>query len=105
MTKKLEINRFKKFLEVYNKKAIKGKIILSQIEFIKSQNEPSLNNAWLSGFFDSDGSIYLNLLSSQMFFSASQKNKYLLDILCELYGGTGYNEKTSFKWVFYKKSQ
>jgi len=28
------IKRFKKFLEVYNKKAIKGKILLSQIEFI-----------------------------------------------------------------------
>lgn len=38
-------------------------------------------------FFDSDGSVYLNLLSSQMFITASQKNKFLLDMLAELYGG------------------
>lgn len=45
------------------------------------------NNGWFSGFFDSDGSVYLNLLSSQMFITASQKNKFLLDMLAELYGG------------------
>jgi hypothetical protein len=39
------IKRFKNFLEMYNKKAIKGKIIISPIEFIKSKNEPSINNA------------------------------------------------------------
>lgn len=50
-------------------------------------------NAWLSGFFDSDGSIYLNLKYSQIFITAGQKNKYLLDILCELYGGSIYIEK------------
>ena len=62
-------------------------------------------NAWLSGFFDSDGSIYLNLKSSQMFITAGQKNKYLLDILCELYGGSIYIEKISFKWIVYTKSE
>ncbi len=65
----------------------------------------TFENGWLSGFFDSDGSIYLNLLSSQMLFTASQKNKYLLDVLCELYGGSVYIEKTSFKWVVSKKSE
>jgi len=62
-------------------------------------------NAWLSGFFDSDGSIYLNLKSYQMLITASQKNKYLLDFLCELYGGSVYIEKTSFKWIVFKKSE
>nr|YP_009710748.1 LAGLIDADG endonuclease type 1 [Amanita thiersii]QFZ98696.1 LAGLIDADG endonuclease type 1 [Amanita thiersii] len=62
-------------------------------------------NAWFSGFFDSDGSIYLNLKSSQILITAGQKNKYLLDILCELYGGSVYIEKTSFKWVVYRKSE
>jgi len=62
-------------------------------------------NAWLSGFFDSDGSIYLNLKSSQMYITACQKNKYLLDILCELYGGSIYIEKISFKWIVYTKSE
>ena len=60
-------------------------------------------NGWFSGFFDSDGSIYLNLASTQIYFTAGQKNKYLLDLLCELYGGTVYIEKTSFKWIVYKK--
>jgi len=63
------------------------------------------DNGWLSGFFDSDGSIYLNLKSSQVLITASQKNKYLLDILCELYGGSIYIEKTSFKWIVYRKSE
>jgi len=31
------------------------------------------NNGWLSGFFDSDGSIHLNLKSSQICITASQK--------------------------------
>jgi len=62
-------------------------------------------NAWLSGFFDSDGSIYLNLKSSQMFITAGQQNKYLLDICCELYGGSIYIEKISFKWIVYTKSE
>jgi hypothetical protein len=62
-------------------------------------------NAWLSGFFDSEGSTYLNLKSSQMYITAGQKNKYLLDILCELYGGSVYIEKISFKWIVYTKSE
>lgn len=62
-------------------------------------------NAWLSGFFDSDGSVYLNLKSSQMYITAGQKNKYLLDILRELYGGSVYIEKISFKWIVYTKSE
>jgi hypothetical protein len=44
----------------------------------------------LAGFFDSDGSVYLNLLSDQIFITASQKNKLLLDSLVTLYGGTIY---------------
>jgi len=48
------------------------------------------SNGWLSGFMDSDGSIYFNELSGQIFITASQKNKLLLDPLVELYGGTIY---------------
>jgi hypothetical protein len=39
---------------------------------------------------DSDGSIYLNIESVQIFITASQKNKLLLDPLVTLYGGTIY---------------
>nr|YP_009517221.1 LAGLIDADG homing endonuclease [Myochromella boudieri]AYE93134.1 LAGLIDADG homing endonuclease [Myochromella boudieri] len=65
----------------------------------------TFENGWLSGFMDSDGSVYLNLSSSQMYITALQKNKYLLDLLQELYGGSVYIEKISFKWVVYKKSE
>jgi hypothetical protein len=63
------------------------------------------NNGWLSGFLDSDGSIYLNLQSDQIFITASQKNKYLLDPLKELYGGEIYIQSKLgyFKWTLYKK--
>ena len=63
------------------------------------------NNGWFSGFFDSDGSVYLNLLSSQMLITASQKNKFILEMLVELYGGTVYIQKESFKWVVFKKAE
>ncbi len=62
-------------------------------------------NGWLSGFFDSDGSVYLNLASSQLFITASQKNKSILEPLIDLYGGTIYIQKESFKWVVYKKPE
>lgn len=65
------------------------------------------NNGWLAGFFDSEGSIYLNLLSDQMFITVSQKNKLLLDPLIQLYGGSIYlsKEKENFEWVVYKKQE
>jgi len=81
------INRFKKFLEVYNKKAIKGKIILSQIEFIKSQNEPSLNNAWLSGFTDAEGCFTISIKNTTGFairFILSQKHEENLTFFSKL---------------------
>jgi len=45
------------------------------------------NNGWLSGFIDSDGSIYLNEQSGQIFISATQKNRFSLEPLIGLYGG------------------
>ena len=65
------------------------------------------DNAWLSGFFDSDGSIYLNLLSSQVFITASHKNKFLLDSIVYLYGGTIYPmvKVGAFKWTVFRKDE
>jgi len=65
------------------------------------------DNAWLSGFIDSDGSIYYNIESVQIFITVSQKNKLLLDPLVSIYGGTIYSVKTteSFKWVILKKEE
>ena len=65
------------------------------------------NNGWLSGFFDADGSVYLNLKSAQVFITAGQKNKLLLDPLKELYGGNIYLSKgpDHFKWVMFRKNE
>lgn len=67
----------------------------------------SYDNAWLSGFIDSDGSIYMNTTSRQIFITASQNNKLLLDPLVELYGGKIYtNSKLqSFKWTVFRKEE
>lgn len=67
----------------------------------------SYNNGWLSGMIDSDGSIYLNLQSSQMFISIAQKNKLLLDPLVSIYGGSIYMQKQTkaYKWVVFQKNQ
>lgn len=64
-------------------------------------------NGWLSGFIDSDGSVYYNLSSSQLFISITQKNKLLLDPVKELYKGTIYIHNTknlAFKWSISNKS-
>lgn len=65
------------------------------------------NNGWLSGMLDSDGSIYLNLQSEQLFISIGQKNKLLLDALLPIYGGSIYMQKqtVAFKWVVFRKNE
>ena len=68
----------------------------------------TFNNGWLSGFIDSDGSIYYNEASGQVFISISQKNKYLLEPLIRIYGGRVdiSNPKIeAFKYVIYKKGE
>lgn len=74
------------------------------IALISSENL-TYESAWLSGFFDSDGSIYLNILSDQIFITASQKNRFLLDDLVNLYGGTIYPmvKVGAFKWTVFRK--
>ena len=66
------------------------------------------NNGWLSGFIDSDGSIYLNEKSGQLFISITQKNIFLLEPLISLYGGRidihSYKSE-AFKYVIYRKSE
>lgn len=65
-------------------------------------------NGWLSGFIDSDGSIYLNEKSGQIFISASQKNKYLLEPLIKLYSGRidiTSPKAEAFKYIIYRKQE
>ena len=69
--------------------------------------ELTYNNGWLAGFFDTDGSIYFNLIAGQVYITAGQKNKLLLDPLVKIYGGSIYlsRGKEHFKWVVYKKKE
>lgn len=82
-----------------------GKICEKYEITLEPSKKLTYDNAWLSGFFDSDGSIYINLLSRQVFITASQKNRYILDDLLGLYGGTIYPmvKVGAFKWTVYRK--
>ena len=64
-------------------------------------------NGWFSGFFDTDGSIYFSVASGQIFITASQKNRFLLDALVELYGGKIYPmiKQEAFKWTCFSKKE
>lgn len=64
------------------------------------------NNGYLSGLFDSDGSVYYNKTSNQVFITISQKERTLLDLLVPVYGGKVYRAnaaQTAFKWTVSKK--
>jgi hypothetical protein len=66
------------------------------------------NNGWLSGFIDSDGSIYYNEASSQLLISLTQKNKYILEPLLNIYGGKIYivsPKIEAFKYTIYRKKE
>jgi len=80
--------------------------IIYDIE-LKNAKPLSYYNGWFAGFFDTDGSIYLNDASGQILITASQKNRFLLDSLVELYGGTIYPmvKQEAFKWTCLKKKE
>jgi hypothetical protein len=66
------------------------------------------NNGWLSGFIDSDGSIYINEKSGQLFLGITQKNRFLLEPLINIYGGRIdiHSPKIeAFKYVIYRKNE
>lgn len=79
--------------------------ILHNIKYI----EPiplEFNSRYLAGLFDSDGSIYLNIKSQQVFITISQKSRVLLDIISSVYGGKVYSanaNNTAFKWTVSRK--
>lgn len=54
---------FNEFIQIFNKKAIKGKILLDPIKPIKSIILPSLSNSWLTGFTDAEGCFTVSFLS------------------------------------------
>lgn len=84
----------------FNKLCVKYNIKLKYPEPL------TFNNGWLSGFIDSDGSIYYSELSGQVFISISQKNKYILEPLINLYGGRIdilSPKIEAFKYIIYRK--
>jgi LAGLIDADG endonuclease len=75
---------------------------------LKYTGNLTFNNGWFSGFIDSDGSIYYSELSGQVFISASQKNKYLLEPLIYIYGGRvdiSSPKIETFKYIVYRKAE
>lgn len=86
--------QFKKVCELYNVETI------STIPLI-------YNSAYLSGLFDTDGSVYFSKKSIQVFITVTQKGRELLDILVPVYGGvvrSSNKNATAFKWTVSKKS-
>lgn len=66
----------------------------------------TINDGWLSGFFDADGSIAINSYNWQLSISASQKTSELLTPLVDIFGGYVYIDRGgqgSFKWYVTKK--
>jgi len=79
---------FKKFIKLYNQKAIKGKIILDPIIPINSNILPSLSNCWLTGFTDAEGCFTVSFLENSIDFRfrylVSQKGDINVPILSHL---------------------
>lgn len=75
---------------------------------IKYPKALTYSNGWLSGFIDSDGSVYLNEKSGQIFISITKKNRFLLEPLVSLYGGRIdilSPKIEAFKYVVYWKNE
>lgn len=103
----LVINNVNGLLRNPNRILQLGKICEKYKIPIRPSEKLTYDSAWLSGFFDSDGSIYISILSSQVFITASQKNRFILDDLVNLYGGNIYPmvKVGAFKWTVFRKDE
>ena len=79
---------------------------LYNIEF-EASKPLTYYNGWFSGFIDSDGSIYYDEKQDQLILSVTQKNKYLLDPLIELYSGKIQitYARQAFQYSVYRKQE
>jgi len=84
-----------------------GKICIKYNITLKDNQPLTYYNGWLAGFFDADGSIYMSESSGQLFITASQKNRFILDDLVKLYGGQIYPmvKLNAFKWTCFRKDE
>ena len=75
---------------------------------LKYSNKIKFDDGWFSGLIDSDGSIYYKESSGQVFISITQKNKFLLDPLVQIYGGTikvCTSKQEAFQYSIYRKKE
>ena len=68
----------------------------------------TFDSAWLSGFFDADGTVTINSTNTQLSIALSQKTSEILQPLLEIYGGNLYIDRgssQSFKWYITKREE
>jgi hypothetical protein len=85
--------RFLSFLSIFNERLLKRKLNLEPILPINTCILPSLDDAWLSGITDGEGSFTVSLLSNSSAFRIRyiltqkwEKNKYVLEEIIKLFG-------------------
>ena len=75
---------------------------------LKYSKPLNFDNGWLSGIIDSDGSVYYNEASGQVYISITQKNRYLLEPLIHIYSGKIdilSPKIEAFKYIIFKKKE
>lgn len=74
---------------------------------LKDSQPLTYYSGWFAGFFDTDGSIYFSAASRQIHITASQKNRFILEGLVNLYGGKIYPmvKQEAFKWTCFSKKE
>jgi hypothetical protein len=81
------IKRFILFVEAFNRKAVKGKIILKNVKLKEFYIIPSLDNQWLTGLIDSEGCFHARFPDNtgvRYSFLLCQKGGDNLPILCKI---------------------
>jgi len=83
--------------------SINGYIYMKELNYKKVLDKYNLNffkvplvydNAWLSGFFEGDGSVNINIRNYQITLSISQKSLNILEQIQSIYGGIIYYDKS-----------
>lgn len=80
-----------------------NRLLIKKGIVLKEPQPLSYYNGWFSGFFDSEGSIYINEESWQLIISITQKNRFLLEPLQILFGGQITTTPDAFKLSIFRK--
>ena len=82
-----------------------NRLCIKKDMILKEPQPLSYYNGWFSGFLDSDGSIYINEELWQLIISVTQKNRFLLELLQNLYGGKIITTPDAFKLYISRKEE